>query len=225
MKPAPSGAAPLAPGGAGADGRRRQRAHSPRRGAPCSRPPSKLAAEGVTSLAIVFLHSYANPAHERQAAELLARPLSRPHAVDLDRGGARDPRVRARLHHRHQRLHQAAGRALHLRARRLRIAARGIAAPLLLMLSNGGLTNIEEAKRTPVQLLESGPAAGALVAAHLGAARRGQRTCWRSTWAAPPPSSRSSRTASPRSPTASRPRARSASSRAAACRCASRRWS
>ena len=49
------------------------------------------------------------------------------------------------------------------------IAARGIAAPLLLMLSNGGLTHIEEAKRTPVQLLESGPAAGALVAAHLGA--------------------------------------------------------
>jgi N-methylhydantoinase A len=36
------------------------------------------------------------------------------------------------------------------------------------MLSNGGLTNIDEAKRTPVQLLESGPAAGALVAAHLG---------------------------------------------------------
>ena len=55
-----------------------------------------------------------------------------------------------------------------------RIAARGIAAPLLLMLSNGGLTNIEEAKRTPVQLLESGPAAGALVAAHLGAADGGK---------------------------------------------------
>ena len=42
------------------------------------------------------------------------------------------------------------------------------------MLSNGGLTNIEEAKRTPVQLLESGPAAGALVAAHLGAADGGR---------------------------------------------------
>ena len=40
------------------------------------------------------------------------------------------------------------------------------------MLSSGGLTNIDEAKRTPVQLLESGPAAGALVAAHLGAQRR-----------------------------------------------------
>ena len=51
-----------------------------------------------------------------------------------------------------------------------------ISAPLLLMLSNGGLTNIEEAKRTPVQLLESGPAAGALVAAHLGA-RDGGDAC------------------------------------------------
>ena len=78
----------------------------------------RLAAEGVTSLAIVFLHSYANPAHERQAAELLARPLSQSHAVDLDRGGAGDPRVRARLHDRHQRLHQAAGRALHRLAQR-----------------------------------------------------------------------------------------------------------
>ena len=38
----------------------------------------------------------------------------------------------------------------------------------LLMLSNGGLTHIAEAKRSPVQLLESGPAAGALVAAHFG---------------------------------------------------------
>ena len=43
--------------------------------------------------------------------------LPRPHAVGLHRGGARDPRVRARLDHGHQRLHQAAGRALHLLAR------------------------------------------------------------------------------------------------------------
>ena len=120
-----------------------------------------------------------------------ATPASR---CRLHRGGARDPRVRARLHHRRQRLHQAAGRELH-RALAERIAGRGIAAPLLLMLSNGGLTNIEEAKRTPVQLLESGPAAGALVAAHLGAADGGS-TCWPSTWAARPPSSRSSTTAS-----------------------------
>src|SRR5262249_27387600 len=49
------------------------------------------------------------------------------------------------------------------------LAARGILAPLLLMLSSGGLASVEEAKRTPVRLLESGPAAGVLIAAHLGA--------------------------------------------------------
>src|SRR5690606_774690 len=42
------------------------------------------------------------------------------------------------------------------------IAALGVKAPLFMMLSNGGLTHVTEAKRVPIQLLESGPAAGAL---------------------------------------------------------------
>jgi N-methylhydantoinase A len=44
----------------------------------------------------------------------------------------------------------------------------GIAAPLLLMLSGGGLTHAAEVNRNPVQMLESGPAAGALAAAFFG---------------------------------------------------------
>ena len=48
------------------------------------------------------------------------------------------------------------------------VAAQGIAAPLLLMLSSGGLTHVAEARRAPVQMLESGPAAGALAAAFFG---------------------------------------------------------
>ena len=71
-----------------------------------------------------------------------------------------------------------AGRAHRARAASMR--------RLLMMLSNGGLTNIDEAKRSPVQLLESGPAAGALVAAHFGSADGGA-TCSPSTWAAPRP--------------------------------------
>ena len=49
-----------------------------------------------------------------------------------------------------------------------RVAELGIPAPLLLMLSSGGLTHVAEAERTPVQMLESGPAAGALAAAFFG---------------------------------------------------------
>src|SRR5437867_11347180 len=36
------------------------------------------------------------------------------------------------------------------------------------MLSSGGLTHVAEARRTPVQMLESGPAAGAIAAAFFG---------------------------------------------------------
>jgi N-methylhydantoinase A len=49
-----------------------------------------------------------------------------------------------------------------------RFADLGIGGPFHLMLSNGGLGTVDEAKRAPVGLLESGPAAGALSAAHTG---------------------------------------------------------
>jgi N-methylhydantoinase A len=128
----------------------------------------KLAAEGVTSLAVVFLHSYANAAHERHAVELIA--ARHPHMM-LSASIDVAPEIRE-----YERTSTTVINAYikpladrYLSSLADQIAARGIAAPLFLMLSNGGLTNIEEAKRTPVQLLESGPAAGALVAAHLAA--------------------------------------------------------
>ena len=34
-----------------------------------------IAAAGIAAVAIVFLHSYANPAHERRAGEILPRAL------------------------------------------------------------------------------------------------------------------------------------------------------
>jgi len=37
-----------------------------------------------------------------------------------------------------------------------------------MMLSSGGLTHVGEARRVPVQLLESGPAAGTIAAAFFG---------------------------------------------------------
>src|SRR3546814_2455464 len=48
----------------------------------------------------------------------------------------------------------------------LRLSALGLRAGVLMMLSNGGLSHIAEAKKTPIELLESGPAAWAISAAH-----------------------------------------------------------
>ena len=129
---------------------------------------SRLVDSGATSLAITFLHSYANPVHERRALELLEHRL--PHLA-LSASIDVAPEIRE-----YERTSTTVCNAYvkplaerYLSALADRIAARGITAPLLMMLSNGGLTNVEEAKRTPVQLLESGPAAGALVAAHFAA--------------------------------------------------------
>jgi N-methylhydantoinase A len=133
---------------------------------------AKLKQEGVSSLAIAFLHSYANPCHERQALGLIARRhpgLALSASIDVAPEIREYERVSTTVINAY--IKPLAERYLDALAARL--AARGITTPLLLMLSNGGLTNIDEAKRTPVQLLESGPAAGALVAAKLGAADGG----------------------------------------------------
>ena len=128
----------------------------------------RLVAAGVTSLAIAFLHAYANPLHEQRAVALVRARHPR-----LEISASSDVAPEIREYERtsttvaNAYIKPLAERYLSTLARR--IGERGIGAALLLMLSNGGLAGVEEAKRAPVQLLESGPAAGALAAAALGA--------------------------------------------------------
>jgi N-methylhydantoinase A len=127
----------------------------------------QLVDAGVTSIAIVFLHAYANPAHEAQALGLVveqhpAIAVTASHEVAAEiREYERASTTVANAY-----IKPLAGRYLALMAERL--AGLGVPAPLLLMLSSGGLTHVAEAQRTPVQMLESGPAAGAIAAAHFG---------------------------------------------------------
>jgi len=128
----------------------------------------QLVDAGVTSIAIVFLHAYANPRHEAQAARAIVRRFPRV-AVTTSHEVAPEIREfeRASTAVANAFIKPLARRYLELMARRL--AGLGIPAPLLLMLSSGGLTHVAEAERTPVRMLESGPAAGALAAAFFGA--------------------------------------------------------
>ncbi|HEY3188971.1 MAG TPA: hydantoinase/oxoprolinase family protein, partial [Solirubrobacteraceae bacterium] len=127
----------------------------------------ELVDAGVTSIAVVFLHAYANPRHEAQAARAIARRFPRA-AVTTSHEVAPEIREyeRASTAVANAYIKPLARRYLDLMARRL--TELGIPAPLLLMLSSGGLTHVGEAERTPVQMLESGPAAGALAAAFFG---------------------------------------------------------
>lgn len=129
---------------------------------------ARLVDKGVESLAVVFLHAYANPSHEQAAGRILAEahpglPVSlssevAPQIREYDRTSTTVANAYIKP------LADAYLGRLSTDLREL-----GLRAPLFMMLSNGGLTHLEEAQRVPVQLLESGPAAGALAAAVFGA--------------------------------------------------------
>ncbi|MEZ5817019.1 MAG: hydantoinase/oxoprolinase family protein [Hyphomicrobiaceae bacterium] len=126
-----------------------------------------LAEAGATSLAIGFLHAYANPAHESEAAAIVARTLPGL-AVTTSHEVVSEIREYERLSTTVANAYVKPLAASYIANLSRDLAGLGIGAPLLLMLSSGGLTHAAEAMRVPVQLLESGPAAGALVAAYYG---------------------------------------------------------
>lgn len=127
----------------------------------------ELVEQGVQSLAVAFLHAYANPVHERRARELIEREFPQ---LFISLSYDVSPQIRE-----YERTSTTVVNAYikplaesYLELLTIEIARLGIKAPLFMMLSNGGLTHIGEAKRVPVQLLESGPAAGALAGALFG---------------------------------------------------------
>lgn len=126
-----------------------------------------LVDEGVESLAVCLLHSYASGCHERQVAQWLHADFP---ALELTLSSDVAPVIRE-----FERMSTTAANAYikplanrYLSALEQRLAALGVKTGVLMMLSNGGLCHISEARRTPIELLESGPAAGAISAAHHG---------------------------------------------------------
>ncbi|MCW8087373.1 hydantoinase/oxoprolinase family protein [Sabulicella glaciei] len=126
-----------------------------------------LVAQGVESLGICFLHAYANPEHERQAAEAIARRFPQ---LSLSLSSEIAPEIRE-----YPRTVTTVANAYvrplaetYLDRLEAELKRVGVGGELFLMLSSGGLTHVAEAKRAPVQLLESGPAAGALAGAWFG---------------------------------------------------------
>ncbi len=127
-------------------------------------------AEGVQSVAVAFLHSYVNPAHEQRAAALLREALP---GVTLSLSCEVSPEMRE-----YERFSTTAANAYvqplvasYLGRLDEKLRALGFDCPLFLMLSSGGLTTVDTAARFPVRLVESGPAGGALFAAAVAAER------------------------------------------------------
>src|SRR5258705_3742060 len=125
---------------------------------------TQLGALGVEAIAICLLHAYRNPAHERALARLCSEfapglPAScSSDVVPEIREYERTSTTTANVY-----VMPLMSRYLDDLERKLR--GLGIPGRLYVMMSAGGIATPETAKRVPIRLVESGPAAGALAAA------------------------------------------------------------
>jgi N-methylhydantoinase A len=121
--------------------------------------------EGVEALAVSFIHAYRNPEHEIAAGALLDRLFPHiPHTLSSRVA----PEIRE-----FERTSTACANAYvqpmmqgYLSTLERRLQEMGVHGTLYVMLSSGGLASLEQARRYPIQLIESGPAAGAMAASH-----------------------------------------------------------
>lgn len=119
----------------------------------------RLMRRGVQSVAVSFLHSFANAEHERAVGEFLRQKY--PH-LTVSLSSEVLPEIREYERTSATVMNAYVQPIAHTYAHRLKEALerRGFGGEILIMNSAGRLTTLEEARRFPVQLLESGPAGG-----------------------------------------------------------------
>ncbi len=125
---------------------------------------AQFRAEGVEAIAVCFLHAYRNSSHEKRAAQILREELPDV-ALSLSHEVHPEPKEYERTSTTvvDAYVKQVVERYLDRLAADL--AVRGYRERLYVMLSNGGTATVATAKRVPVQIVESGPAAGVEAAA------------------------------------------------------------
>jgi N-methylhydantoinase A len=127
-----------------------------------------LVAQGVESIAVCFLFSFVNPAHERLAADFIRR---RHPSIMVSLSSDVDPAFRE-----YERSCVTAFDAYvkpvldrYLQSMESALDSVGIGSPLQIMQSRGGTCSSAIARKRPVRLFLSGPAAGVIGANEVGA--------------------------------------------------------
>lgn len=128
----------------------------------------ELADQGVEAVAVCFLHAYENPAHEQRARELLARRFSSD-VICISSEVCREIREYERTSTTVANAYVLPLMESYLARLEASLRELGSKAPLLLIMSSGGITTVETARRFPIRLVESGPAGGAILARAIAA--------------------------------------------------------
>jgi N-methylhydantoinase A len=135
------------------------------------RAVNALLAEEVEAIAVCLINSFANPAHELMIKDIVARKAP---GLTLSISCEVLPEIKE-----YERTSTTVINAYvmpivanYLRVMRSNLDAARIAAPLLLMQSNGGLTTAAAAMARPIHIIESGPAGGVVGAQALARAKQ-----------------------------------------------------
>lgn len=127
----------------------------------------RLKAENIEAVALGFLHSYRNASHEAYVAERLQALLGDKVTICQSAEVAGEIREYERFSTVCANAYVRPVMARYLQQLQSQLQDRGFGGSLLMMLSGGGLTTLEQAVRFPIRLLESGPAGGVALAAHV----------------------------------------------------------
>lgn len=125
----------------------------------------EMLAQKVEAVAIVFLHSFMNPAHEIEAERILREEMPE---VQISRSSVIAPEIRE-----FERSSTTAANAYvqpivrrYIDRTEGMLHDSGFAQRMQMMVSSGGIAGAELVKAQPIRMLESGPAAGVLAAIH-----------------------------------------------------------
>jgi N-methylhydantoinase A len=123
-----------------------------------------IKAGNYESVAIGLMHAYANPAHEVMMAEALRAAMP---DISISISSVVSPQMRElpRFNTVIANAYVQPQVADYLGRLVARLGKAGVAAPVFMLHSGGGLISVETAAEQPVRLLESGPAGGAIFAA------------------------------------------------------------
>ena len=127
----------------------------------------ELVAGGVDAIAVSFINSYINPQHEQRANEII---VSAHPEIPVTVSTVVAPEIRE-----YERTNTAVANAYVLPLMRRyindlqdKLTGMGLEGPLNVMLSGGGIAALRVAQEAPIQMIESGPAAGAISGAYYG---------------------------------------------------------
>ncbi|MGA7488512.1 MAG: hydantoinase/oxoprolinase family protein [Xanthobacteraceae bacterium] len=128
-----------------------------------------LAAEGVEAVAVCFLHSYANPEHERIAGEMIRAAMPGAY-VSLSHEILREYREFERMSTTVVNAYVGPRVGGYVKTLKSHLGAIGFRGALSIMRSNGGVMTPEIATERPAAMMESGPVGGIIAAAQVGQA-------------------------------------------------------